>query len=84
MVSVLVTTQSRITNLSEGPKIFPDGVFRRLRVQTADKDLLGRLLLHGHCPLGVNLASVQPVFLLLQHLQVHTGLLLTSTQKLNQ
>ncbi len=60
------------TNLSESTKIFPDGVLSCFRVQTPNKYLLDRLLLHGHRLLWVNWTSVQFVILLLQHLQTRT------------
>lgn len=86
--SILVALCNK-TDLSEGPEIFPDGILRCIWVQTADKDLFGGLLLHGHRPLGVDHTSVQLVFLLLQHLQTHTYVLSelarnANTQKLHQ
>lgn len=67
--SVILEATSCDTNLSERPKIFPDGFLCGLRVQPPNKDL-DRIFLHGHRSLGVNGTPVQSVFLLLQHLQV--------------
>lgn len=60
-------------HLSKGSEVLPDAFLSGFRVQTANKDLLDGLLLHGQRPLGVDLAPVQFVLALLQHLQSARG-----------